>query len=159
MAGGVVSTAQLFLAFVSALGFAVAWRAVGLAMTAREEVGALANKLTHLENEHVKLERRMFAVIPSDDALNASGGGPYRSADEELGEDDEDGGEEAPAFVVGQWVEVRFAEDTEDEVWFRAEFCGFTTADARTPLVRLKSGKAEEMYSLKSVWLRHARTP
>ena len=156
-----MSPAQLFLAFASVLGFAIAWRAVGLAMTAREEVAALTKKLTHLENGHTQLEQRAVVRVARTNVGHgdAPEGGPYRNAEPDEDEDEDEDPTEDPAFVVGQWVEVRFAEDTEDEVWFRAEFCGFTTADARTPFVRLKSGKAEERYSLQSVWLRHARTP
>lgn len=125
-----MSAAQWFLVVVSGLGLSVGWRALGLAHSARKEVEVLAKKLAHLENEHILLERRVFAVIPSDEMVD-----------------------EEPVFKTGDTVEVRHG--TGD--WYVAKFCGFTRITTGTVLVMLESAD-KSMYPIDSIVMRPART-
>lgn len=113
-------------------------------------------KLRHLENEHVRLERRTNAlelhrrVLDGDD----QGDGPYRSADHspggsEMANDDDD------PFEAGQRVDVKI----NGGPWFRAQFCGLITVDCKTLHVRLICGTpSPEVFDWSRVEMRHTRS-
>ena len=127
----------------------------------QREMGRLAQRcakaegnITHLETEHVRLERRVQVTERQrfGEALEEASGqdGPYRSADADAEADEP---EPAP-FETGQTVDVRL-----DGVWFRAKFCGFSSiAGVGHRFLRLKCGdERPDLYAIHTVEMRHAR--
>ena len=115
-----------------------------------------ARRVAHLENEHIKLERKVTAFERPEDECDEGDGGPYRSTDRATddAEDNatESSADEDPLFVPGGTVDVSF---DEGKRWFRARFDALITTDARKPFVRITCGSREpELFELSRIEMR-----
>lgn len=154
-----INACQLFIALMFLAWLASLERAVS---KLAKQGSKAAFDLVHLENEHVKLEckvgsldratTRLERSLFEGDSESKEGGGPYRTSDHVP--DVREMVDEEPPFVPGQDIDMR----VDGSTWFRAQFRGVVTPDARTPFVRVTCGtKDTESFALSRIEMRHAR--